>query len=411
MSLDKINVVLVGAGGYGEVYLSEIKSFYEKADNPVALKAIVDPFAKSAPSYQWMLDNNVPIFDTLQEFYRQNGADLAIIATPIPLHGEHCLVSIENSTNVLCEKPLTATVQDGMELKSACDKYDVKFAVGYQWSFSTPILKLKEYIMSGAFGNPLLYKGFSVGNRTNIYFDHPWKGKVRDRQGRWSLDCVVSNATSHYLHNLFFLKGDAMDKAALPKEAYGELYRVKPDMEMPDMVAVKGVFSDNCPFLYTTSYSLEGKARTQFYLEFEKARVSCDFEVANGHITVQFNDGRTLDLGNPNDPGERMKKLHTMLGALKDSRTPIPCSLETAIPHVKVCNGLFDYCPIHQVDGEFLTFGDGPAQTSGSSVLNDGLYEAYLENKLPGELDFPWARKAGFFSLEDIDAFRGLIIT
>ena len=41
------------------------------------------------------------------------------------------------------------------------------------------------------------------------------------------MDSIVTNAASHYLHNLFFLRGDDLGKAQESETVEAELYRAK----------------------------------------------------------------------------------------------------------------------------------------------------------------------------------------
>ena len=79
----KVSTVFVGIGGYGDLY----PSLYEKYEEIRALcrpVGVVDPYAERAPHFGWFKEQGAPVYDTLEDFYKEHTAELAVIATPIP---------------------------------------------------------------------------------------------------------------------------------------------------------------------------------------------------------------------------------------------------------------------------------------------------------------------------------------
>lgn len=80
-------ILLVGSGGYGAVYARQLYGAAHAREN-VRVAGVVDPYAAKGPLYEAICAAGTPIYNTVQEFYAQDRADLAVIATPIPLHRE-----------------------------------------------------------------------------------------------------------------------------------------------------------------------------------------------------------------------------------------------------------------------------------------------------------------------------------
>ncbi len=59
------------------------------------------------------------IFNSLDEFYEEQPADLAVISSPIPFHCQQTVLCLEHGANVLCEKPLAGSVEDGLKMAEA----------------------------------------------------------------------------------------------------------------------------------------------------------------------------------------------------------------------------------------------------------------------------------------------------
>ncbi len=89
--MDKIKIVLIGIGGYGGNYTNFLKI---RTERDFTLEGVVDPFVDKAPDYDWVRAQGVPIYQTPEAFYAEKTADLAMIATPIPLHRDHCLCAM-----------------------------------------------------------------------------------------------------------------------------------------------------------------------------------------------------------------------------------------------------------------------------------------------------------------------------
>ena len=78
-----MKVLLVGAGGYGAGYINTLRAL--SAEDPsIVLAGVVSTRAKKKG-----LDlGGVPIYDTIEEFYAEQTADLAIIsASPMIFSG------------------------------------------------------------------------------------------------------------------------------------------------------------------------------------------------------------------------------------------------------------------------------------------------------------------------------------
>ena len=76
--VDAVSVALVGIGGYGEVYLSELLA----GPNATRCKVVgaVDPEPQRSTYLSQLERQGVPLFDDLTAFYAKYSAELAVIA-------------------------------------------------------------------------------------------------------------------------------------------------------------------------------------------------------------------------------------------------------------------------------------------------------------------------------------------
>ena len=125
-----VDIVLVGIGGYGGNYVNEL---LDKRSDDCRIVGVVDPFATNCARLSELLELGVEVYDDLDTFYQDHEADLAVVSSPIALHCRQTCKCLEHDTNVLCEKPLAGSVEDGMAMAKAEERSDGFVAIGYQW--------------------------------------------------------------------------------------------------------------------------------------------------------------------------------------------------------------------------------------------------------------------------------------
>lgn len=401
---NKVKIVLVGAGGYGDLYLTLYRRYPEYGEI-CSIEGIVDPFVKNAPGYDYITERQIPVFDTPEEFYAAHTADLAVISTPIPLHKSQCLTALRNGSHVLCEKPLVPVTDDLPELERAVRESGRRLGVGFQWSFSNTMTALKRDILSGVFGKPLELKSYICWKRYDSYYDGSWKGHLRDRNGSWILDSVVTNATAHYLHNIFFVLGDKMETADMPLHVRAELYRAKP-IESFDTCVLSGEFESGCRFWYAATHAGDRDGITKFYYRFENGEILFNFDRKGDRVIARFPDGTEKDYGNPQSIEEMNPKFRTMIEVCRDSGTVVPCTLDTVVPHLKVCNGLFDRVDIKNFPSGRIYRQEEPAGYFVTGLTED-LDRLFRSGEMPYDTDLDWASPGESFEPDKITHFSG----
>ena len=219
-----VSIVLSGLGGYGLCYLEGLLD--QPDDGRFRLVAGVDPAPQNCKRLADLEARRVPVYPSLEEFYRVGRADLAVLSSPIHQHCRQTCLALAHGSHVLCEKPAAATVQDVDRMIRARDEARKSVAIGYQWSFSTPIQRLKRDILAGEFGAPRRLRSVCLWPRDEVYYTrNDWAGRQRAADGSWILDSPVNNAMAHDLHNMLYLLGPSIDRSAQPVEIVAELYR------------------------------------------------------------------------------------------------------------------------------------------------------------------------------------------
>lgn len=395
--MSRISIVLSGAAGYGSYYLKLLSECVDQSR--FQLVGIVDPLVHSV-DLDWVKKQNIPFFSSLSEFYQQQHADLAIISSPIRFHKEQCLLAMSKGSHVLCEKPLTVTIAEALEMKQAAEKYKRQLGVGFQWSFCTPILKLKEDILAGKFGKPVMLKTLISWKRYDDYYQtSPWKGRIHDVYGNLIQDSVATNATAHYLHNLFFVMGKTMDSSAMPQTVTYAAYRAK-EIESFDTCFARGKFPDGGEFLYIATHSGDEGLEPRFQYQFEKATITMEVPADNPHIIATFADGTQIDYGTPQSHQSVSEKITAMLDIVDGIKAAPSCGVDTILPHLAVCTGFFRESPIYNLPVEKSYREEAPAGTFVHGLTKDCL-TCYQAGCLPSEAGLDWAMPEKTFDPTD----------
>ncbi len=390
-----IRILIVGAGGYGALTCREI---LEHADeNNVSVCGIVDPFIENSEAQDIIASCKIPVFDTLEEFYGADSADLAVISTPIHLHADMSVYCMERGSDVLCEKPIAATVQDAKRMLNAAQRTGRHLTIGYQHSFARATLALKKDILAGEFGAPVSMYTALWWPRNAAYYARPWAAKKR-MDGKYALDSIAMNACAHYLHNMLFLLGDDISTSAKPEWMEAALYRAN-DIEMYDTVFFK-VHAAGIDMKYTATHASDGKRGPVMRFEFEKAVVTVDAEKdARLAIEAEFHNGRRKEYGDTNSDSH-LKIWHAVNLARGIGKEI--CTVETALSHLICVNAASEFVSVKPLAG---------AYRSGDFIVAPGVSEAMDEAFQKGVM--PWEvtdafEKGVYISLEGYESFGGL---
>ena len=381
-------IVLVGIGGYGVLYVDEI---IKDADSGLCtFVGAVDPAAGASPRYQTLCERNIPIFDTLEAFFAVHTADICCIAAPIQFHTPYSLLALKYGCHVLCEKPLSGDFRDGFLLDAIADR-EYKFVMsGYQWSHSAAILALKRDILDGKFGAPKHLKTRILWPRAQSYFRRGsgWAGKRYATDGTPIFDSVANNAAAHYLHNMLFVLGGCIDRAAMPVSVDAELLRANP-IENFDSCVLRMHLENGADALFIASHSTKENINPVFTYEFERGVVTYAQEDKTGIVAV-FEDGTTKNYGDPF--ADQMNKVRCAIAACDKNHydRELPCTAMTAVPHARTIAAISEV-PIVDVPTELTETvmigvnGDDPLCVVRG--LKDALCACYERGCMLSELD------------------------
>lgn len=337
----RTDILLVGVGGYATYYVRELSA--RGAENGARVVGIVDPYASKSSEYAAIQAMQAPIYDTLDEFYAEHTADLAIIGTPIPLHAAQAIYCMEHGSSVLMEKPITTVVDQAEAIIEARNRTGMKLAVGFQWCYDPAMFAFHKDIRAGVYGKMLAAKAIVLWPRDTAYYHRTtgWAGKKYDRSGNPIFDCVASNATAHYLENILWNAGCDLTDIQV------ETARAN-DIETYDTIALQGK-AGSAKITYVASHAAgrDNIVEPMLSYVFEKGCTSFRGLAGDGYeLVVKLNDGTEKSYGRTrNDTGNNyMHKLWSVVDAIH-GKGEIACTAEDALLHTRVISTVMELVP------------------------------------------------------------------
>lgn len=391
-----VNIALVGICGYGSSYLSALLDYPADGNGNAAkssfrIVGVVDPAAARSPRVAEIRERGIPIHADLAGLYATTSVQLTVMATPIHLHAPHTCAALARGSNVLCEKPLGATLDDALRVRAAEGASGGLFvAVGYQWSFSRAVQALKRDVMSGALGKAKRLRTLAMFPRpVSYYHRNNWAGRVTTEWGERVFDSPLNNATAHYLHNMFYVLGATREQSAAPAWVEAELYRAN-DIENYDTAALRCRMECGAEILFYTTHATPERVGPMCRFEFERATVEFD-PARGGRFVARFVDGTVRDYGQPE--ADRNEKIWQSIDAVRTGQ-PVACGAPAALAHTLCVTAA------QESAGGVTPFPAELLRTDGSNgeslIWVDGLAEellaCYEEGQLPADRRRPWAR-------------------
>ncbi len=166
-----------------------------------ALTAVCDNQADRAQDFAGRF--NIPGYTDYADMLANADIDVVSILTPSGMHAEHAIMAAKAGKHVVVEKPMALRMEDADAMIRACDDAGVKLFVVKQNRFNVPVVKAREALDAGRFGNLVLGTVRVRWCRPQAYYDQDsWRGT-------WAQDGgVLSNQASHHVDLLEWFMGD-----------------------------------------------------------------------------------------------------------------------------------------------------------------------------------------------------------
>ena len=160
-----------------------------------------------------------PDFKTMakEEAQREDGVEVVSIVTPNHMHAGPSIEFLKQDVNVICDKPLTATMEDAHSLYKAVKESKAKFFLSHNYTGYPVVREMRRIVQEGTLGKIRVLKGSYLQG---------WLGKKeedtgKNKQAEWRTDPKRSGAAgavgdigSHTMHLLEFVTGLKVQEVA-----------------------------------------------------------------------------------------------------------------------------------------------------------------------------------------------------
>lgn len=157
-------VALIGLGAMGRNHLRVLSDL-----EGVELAAVCDQDGKAVEAAS--LKHSVPGYRSWDDMLERERLDAAVVALPTGFHAQAGLAVLEHGLNVLIEKPIASSLDEGRKLVAAAKQAGKLLAVGHIERFNPAVKELQRRLAAGEIGRIYQIQARRLG---------PFPARIRD---------------------------------------------------------------------------------------------------------------------------------------------------------------------------------------------------------------------------------------
>ncbi len=391
--MNPVKFGIVGIGGFGRTHVRSVEALEAEGIARLDAAVVIDPENHPEKLAEFKT-RNVRVYDSLNALLSAGGVDYITLPIGIHHHVPLSITCLEAGFNIVCEKPIAATIQDANRLIDVKNKTGKTLLIGYQSIYTPSIQTIKTRLLDGSLGKLKTIRINGGWPRNNIYYSrNGWAGRLKLNDGTWVLDSPINNAMAHDVNNAMFLCGPTQHTSAKPDSVQAELYRAR-NIETFDTVTMR-ICTGEVDIYIGLSHSTQENFNPIMILTCEKGTVQWSRGSASIHYhngsEEPFDERRLQDHNNP---------FRNAVDVLRHNATPL-CPPEVARAQTLCINGAHESCPnivsvpkdhVHVVERDNSVFH---VITNLDALFN----QCFQEGKLLSELGVPWAKPSKPFDM------------
>ncbi len=365
----QLRIGLIGCGFMGRTHSNGYKrvgDFFPELEYRPVLKAVCSRSKEKVQAFaeQWGYES----FETdWKVLIARDDIDAVDICAPNNMHAEIAIAAAAAGKMILCEKPLSRTLAEGVAMVDAIEKAGIPNTVWYNYRRVPAVTLAKQIIDSGKLGKIFHYRANFLQDWT-INADLPQGG-----EGLWRLDIdaagsgVTGDLLAHCIDTAIWLNGGIKDVSALTetfvKERMHQLTGKMEKVGIDDACIFHCHFNNGSLGLFeSTRYARGHKALYTFEINGEHASIRWDLHdlnrleyfdhaddsIVRGWRSIHVTDGDQPYMDKWWVPGLSIgyehSFVHQVADFLKSLETGEPCSptFREALETQKVCEAVID---------------------------------------------------------------------
>src|SRR5688500_16676650 len=168
-----------GIIGCGWVASSHAWGVRALADDDVALICVADMDAARADDIAGRFGASKTASD-YRELLADDAVDAVSVCLPDHMHHDVVVAAAEAGKHILCEKPLSLTVDEADAMLSACERNGVQLGFVMNHRYARGNILAKRAVVAGALGRPLIASALHAsGLSGDPSGASPWRGRRR----------------------------------------------------------------------------------------------------------------------------------------------------------------------------------------------------------------------------------------
>lgn len=364
-----LRIGLIGCGFMGRTHSNgyrRVPNFFPGLKFDPVLKAVCSRREEKVRAFadQWGYESAETDWKAL---VARDDIDAVDICTPNDTHAEIAIAAAEAGKIVLCEKPLSRTLEEGQRMVEAIEKAGVQNTVWYNYRRVPAVTLAKQIVDSGKLGRIFHYRANFLQDWT-ISADLPQGG-----ESLWRLDAdaagsgVTGDLLAHCIDTAMWLNGGIRDVSAVTetfvKERMHQLSGQVQKVGIDDACIFHCHFENGSLGLFeSTRYARGHKALYTFEINGEHASIRWDLHdlnrleyfdhgddsIVRGWRSIHVTDGDQPYMDKWWVPGLSIGYEHTFIHQVADFleslETGEPCSptFQDALETQKVCEAVIE---------------------------------------------------------------------
>ena len=251
--------IAVAGTGYVGLSIATLLSQHHKV-------TAVDIIPEKAQAMKEKYGLEADVYDDHQKILPRTDIDLVDVCTPPYVHASISINSLRSGKNVVCEKPMAASLEECDAMLRARDESGKVLSIIAQNRFRQPIADLKALLDSGLAGPVRAAQVDSFWWRGHCYYDLWWRGTWEKEGG----GCTLNHAV-HHIDMLCWMMG-------LPQKITSILANTAHDnAEVEDLSM--SILQYPGALAQLTASVVHHKEEQQLVFQCEKAKIAAPFDV------------------------------------------------------------------------------------------------------------------------------------
>jgi predicted dehydrogenase len=248
---DKITVGMIAVGSRAQELLEAIKQV-----PGTEIVGVCDAYSGRIERAVERTEGRAKVYKSYKGILADPSIDAVTVATPDHWHKKMVIEALEAGKDVYCEKPLTYTVDDGIEIAAAVKRTGKLVQVGSQGISGDNQQKVRDWVKGGKLGQVTMIRASYNRNSASGAWIYPIPPDASEKTVNW--DAFLGSATPrdfdlerffrwrcykeysggiatdlfvHLCTTIHFVMGATMPSEVM---AMGDLYRWKESRDVPD---------------------------------------------------------------------------------------------------------------------------------------------------------------------------------